>query len=651
MPSSPHRSQVWANDDVRFVSVMLLTPPKHQGECALEAPPLIGRPTRQWIVAGLLVFGVEVSLVCSRNFWFTTALQERLLGIVLVLAVLPWTARPIARWLSRAGQLSRRGRRVVTGIVLLGTLALLLDSTRVQNRDVSLKYHDQYSYLLQARMLTAGRLWMPRHPLADFFDAYQLIVDPVYCSIYFPGASMLLVPGLWLHLPPWAMGVLACAGCAALTYFIVARLVNDVAGILAALMVAQNSVLHATSVLLASSVTVLLYGLMAIAAWVCWNDAMKANRDGRGRRRVRAWTVAVGALLGLTAITRPLDALCFAVPIGIAMAIAVWCDRGVGAGGTGSAAGRPGRSVHGLAELAGLLIVGASPFLALQVWFNHAVTGKYLQTPWDLYAERDYPQTTLGFHHFDPTLLPRSIVPEKRARSAARTWDLVRQHTPINELRRWATQRIAEILSDTTAHPLILVLIPLGLFALRRRQWVMAAMVILFPVAYYFYTFFLLPYLVPAIPAMSLVAVVGAAEVPRTWPRIASATTVLLTLGIAAICVTELPEFHKVRWAGFSAPPELQQIESAVASLPPGRLIVMFRYASGRSTEIEPVHNETVCSPDDAQIIRAQDLGDRDIELYRYYAKSQPDRVVYRYDRGNETMTRLGPVGELAKAR
>jgi 4-amino-4-deoxy-L-arabinose transferase-like glycosyltransferase len=441
------------------------------------------------------------------------------------------------------------------------------------------------------------------------------------------------------------MGVFACAGCAALTYFIVARLVNDMAGILAALMVAENSVLHAMSVLLASSVTVTLYGLLAIAAWVCWEDAMGATRDARGIRRVRAWAIAVGALVGLTAITRPLDALCFAVPIGIAMAIAVWRDP---MSGGGAAAVRPWRPVRGLAGLAGLLLIGAAPFLALQVHFNYAVTGSYLQTPFDLYAQRDYPQTTLGFHRFDPTLYPHSIVPEKRARAAARTWDVVRQHTPMNELRRWATVRIKSILADTTAHPLILALIPLGLVSLRRRQWVMAGMVVLFPIAYFFYSFFLLPYEVPVIPAMSLVAVVGAMQLQRTWPRIAGATTVLLTLGIAAICVTELPEFHRVRWAGFLAPAEVGQIESAVASLPSGRAIVMFRYAPGRSTEIEPVHNETVCWPDDARVIRAQDLGDWDIEVYRYYAKIQPDRVVYLYDRGDETMTRLGPVGELA---
>ena len=62
----------------------------------------------------------------------------------------------------------------------------------------------------------------------------------------------------------------------------------------------------------------------------------------------------------------------------------------------------------------------------------------------------------------------------------------------------------------------------------------------------------------------------------------------------------------------------------------------------------EPVFNDTVAWPDDAPIIRARDLGDRDIELYRYYANRGPDRTVYRFDLHAQTLTRLGRVRELA---
>src|SRR5688500_12797812 len=38
-----------------------------------------------------------------------------------------------------------------------------------QDRDLFPKTHDEGSYLLGMQMLARGRLWMPRHPLADFF--------------------------------------------------------------------------------------------------------------------------------------------------------------------------------------------------------------------------------------------------------------------------------------------------------------------------------------------------------------------------------------------------------------------------------------------------------------------------------------------------
>jgi hypothetical protein len=175
-------------------------------------------------------------------------------------------------------------------------------------------------------------------------------------------------------------------------------------------------------------------------------------------------------------------------------------------------------------------------------------------------------------------------------------------------------------------------------------------MPLLFIFIYYFYIFWFPQYAVPLIAPMALIAVIGAREIPLTYPRIANFATVLLTLGILIICITDLPELHHGRWDGFFDLPELRQMDEAVASIQSGRAVVLFRYAEGRSTESEPVHNETVLWPDDARVIRAEDLGARDVELFRYYAKIQPDRVAYLYDRGPERLIRLGTVADLAVA-
>jgi hypothetical protein len=116
------------------------------------------------------------------------------------------------------------------------------------------------------------------------------------------------------------------------------------------------------------------------------------------------------------------------------------------------------------------------------------------------------------------------------------------------------------------------------------------------------------------------------------------------------ISVMAMPQFKRdVRDQWFANPVELT-VERATASLPEPRTIIMVRYDEHGIPEHEVVYNVETAWPDDARAIRAHDLGEqRNIELYRYYAQRQPDRVVYRFDRRDLSMHRLGRVTELAK--
>ena len=84
--------------------------------------------------------------------------------------------------------------------------------------------------------------------------------------------------------------------------------------------------------------------------------------------------------------------------------------------------------------------------------------------------------------------------------------------------------------------------------------------------------------------------------------------------------------------------------------------MILFQYhpelpqTGDNSCKIEPVYNTSVAWPDDAPIVRAHDLGSRNIELIRYYAEHQPQRTFYLFDRGNlaDPMHRLGTAQELA---
>src|SRR5438477_605030 len=86
-----------------------------------------------------------------------------------------------------------------------------------------------------AGLLAAGALlWLPPHPLADFFDTFYVLVRPKYASLYFPGAALTYVPTVWLHLPAWVMPVLVAGAIVGLTYRVVTELADGVAGALAA---------------------------------------------------------------------------------------------------------------------------------------------------------------------------------------------------------------------------------------------------------------------------------------------------------------------------------------------------------------------------------------------------------------------------------
>jgi hypothetical protein len=92
--------------------------------------------------------------------------------------------------------------------------------------------------------------------------------------------------------------------------------------------------------------------------------------------------------------------------------------------------------------------------------------------------------------------------------------------------------------------------------------------------------------------------------------------------------------------------PLLKQVRATLAALPHRPAVVLFRYFPGNGLLEDPVYNTDVAWPDDAPVIRAQDLGARNVEIVRYYARRQPDRYFYLYDL--QTMT-LHPQGRASE--
>ncbi|HSV13762.1 MAG TPA: hypothetical protein VLI90_05855, partial [Tepidisphaeraceae bacterium] len=336
-----------------------------------------------------------------------------------------------SRWLTQRTS----ARRGITTIVVATVAGIYLFATaRLQQRPFVPIYHDEFMYLLQARLLASGRLWMPQHPLADFFDTFYVLGRPVYAPLAWPGISLFYVPGIWLAVPPWVTSLLLAACTTGLVYRLVAQLMGDGFGLLAPALVLSLDLLRTYSILAFAHIGLLMLMIIAALALMAWT-----------RRGEIFWALCFGAAAGWACITRPVDALCFLAP----MLVALLWQRPVA---------RHGWRVAVRCAIAAS--VAALPFLALQLIFDRGVTGHSLKTPYALYCERDLPGVTFGFPKPDPHAMPASIVPQKQYLYSDWIVQLVRDHQPDRFISDWIHNRVPVALRMVTPHPLLLIALP-----------------------------------------------------------------------------------------------------------------------------------------------------------------------------------------------
>jgi hypothetical protein len=546
--------------------------------------------------------------------------------VVLILAGWPPARQRLVSVIDRVRPMPRR-RRFWSTIATGAFAAVYLGVTAYgQHRPLYPYFHDECSYLIQAHQFAVGRLWEPAHPLPDFFDSFQLFTTPVYASAYFPGTAILYVPGIWLHLPPWITSLAIAAVVAGLLFRIVAEMFDGVGAVLAIALLFANDTYRQSSTLTMAQMPCLMYGLLATLAWMRWSDRPSARR-----------AVLIGIALGLAAVTRPVDALIFAIPIGFAVAL------------------RPTWSVPIKAAVA--IAVGVLPFMGLQPVINHGITGEWFRTPFRMYADRDYPGSSYGFHSFDPQAEPVSALPQKRMLYdnqyapviARHQWsnvpgDLVEPHGAMEPPR--LTFAFAQ--SSHSAYPILIVLIPLSLLALTRRRAVVVAAGPLFLLLYVPYVFFFPHYVLTAAAAVIAGILAGAAGAEHLLPRHRSAVAVGMVLFIGGLAVAAWPQFdpdlHDIAFAS----EKLAKVNQTLATIPRDqRAVVLFTFDPQRDISTEPVYNIDVAYPDEARIVRAHDLGPRDGEIIRYYAARQPGRVFYRYEESSGKLILLGPAADL----
>lgn len=496
-------------------------------------------------------------------------------------------------------------------LLFVASCTYLFATAKLQHRTFSPAYEDEFSYILQAKMLASFRLWTAKHELADFFESFQIVTEPVYASIYFPGAAMVYAIGEWFSAPHWVVPLFLSGCCVVLLQRIVAMLFGEPAGWTAAVMLVGLTIFRLQSIMSMAQIPVLCAGLLMTWTWLRWRQNPRM-----------IWMVVLGAAAGWAMITRPVDGLCFTLPLGAAVLLDLW----------------PRGSAVKIKPI-GVAVLAALPFLSLQLIQNYGVTGSIFHTPFQLYADLYNPGTNYGFNA--PPAEPKTALPQKIAYYNRMTRPLLREHSPAASARLTIQRRIPETIRNGLPHAVLFALLPVGLLALRRVEVaVVVAPLFLLPMLYWPYAFRLPHYTLSAAPAVIVLALAGVEGLVEISGRFRTAVRAFGLLGCALVSVAELPEFNRTNFDEYFPAPQVQTVAKKIEALPREPAIVLFRWSERGDPQEEPVYNISDWRIDRNLIIRAHDLGARNMELIKYYQRVSP-RAVYLYDRADDSITLL----------
>lgn len=177
------------------------------------------------------------------------------------------------------------------------------------------KMHDEFSYILGAQTLAAGRLTNPTPAFWQHFESYHINMVPTYQSMYPPAPSLIYALGIVFGQNPWwgvwlSTGLMCAAICWALQPIIRPRYAL-LAGIFCAL---KYGVFTVNSDSFLGGSVAALGGALTLGAF--------ARLTTGGRLRQVLWLTLGIALL---ANSRPFEGFLFAAPI--ALAALIWILR------------------------------------------------------------------------------------------------------------------------------------------------------------------------------------------------------------------------------------------------------------------------------------------------------------------------------------
>ncbi|MDQ3440051.1 MAG: hypothetical protein M3478_06840, partial [Planctomycetota bacterium] len=214
--------------------------------------------------------------------------------------------------------------------------------------------------------------------------------------------------------------------------------------------------------------TVMIFlGLLLVWAYLHWR-----------RERRYGWAIAIGVIAGWAAITRPVDAICWAAPVGLAILFDL--------------RGHPPRQWF---TTIALIVAAAVPLLAVQVVLNYGVTGNALKTPYRLYCDLFVPGISFGFHEPDPSIQLQTAVVQKQVYYDVFAASVSEEHNRGSLLDTWIRERFPSFIFYTVRTPLLVPLLFASVLALRGRRWALWLTVPLFIASYALFAYFIPNYI------------------------------------------------------------------------------------------------------------------------------------------------------------
>jgi len=476
--------------------------------------------------------------------------------------------------------------------------------------------HDEASYLLQARTFASFHWAMPSPPLPEFFEQYHAFVTPTYASKYSPGHGLLLVPGIWLSMPG-LMPLLLSAMTGGLLFLLVRRVSNGWVAVLTLLLwLPTTANLRFRSSYMSETTTSALWllGWWAILEW--------------RRARSNRWLVVLAACVAWMAITRPLTAVAYALPLGIVVLADVTKRRG-------------------WRELARPLRV-ALAILALLPIYNWRTMGDWRTAPYETYTKEYLPWDHPGFGL--TTSPPERALPPDMQIFSKQFMPIHAAHTP-ERLPSIFVNRWNAIITDALHgwRTSLVLLTLLGFTVLGIEGWFAVGSALLLTLAYLAYahpSLWTVYYLeifpvIPFLTAMGIWALASmiASRKPRVGPSIGRTWGSAPALGAAFLAIVLLwPASFEVR-GGRKLQTLIQSYHEdfrvRMSAVSDKRAIVFVRYAQWHN-----VHTSLIANDPNLQGAPLWVVYDRGTEDERLAALA-PDRETFLYDESTRSLTPL----------